>query len=217
MATDGRTTESRIGYTFRDGRLLQRALTLSSADAAFNNQSLECLGDAVLTLIVAEKYYLEGESEGEITERKKNLVSDRALGAVSAGLGLDGDLIRGRGDDRNKKAVPSVYEAVAGAIYLDGGLDAARDFALRTLNFAAADCGSNYVGALKEYFEGLGKIPPVAEVSGAQSGGVPSFTAVYTVDGRRFSGTADNKSRARQLAAQQAVNYLRENSENGTL
>lgn len=210
---DLKETESVLGYTFADKRLLRRALTLSSADGEFNNESLECLGDAVLTFLVAEKYYLEGENEGGMTEKKKNLVSDKALSSVSQKLGLDRALIHGKGDDNNKKAIPSVYEAVTAAIYLDGGLDAARRFALRTLDFRSADRDTNYVGDLKEFYEGRGQTPPVASVKGADGENAPPFTAVYTVDGKRFRGTADNKSQAKQLAAQRAVEYIREKKE----
>jgi ribonuclease-3 len=66
--------EEVIGYTFKDKSLLQKAMTLSSFDGHCNNQSLECLGDAVLGFVVAEKYYLLDCHEGEITQMKKVLI-----------------------------------------------------------------------------------------------------------------------------------------------
>ena len=125
--------ESACGYAFKNKELLKRALTLSSYDNVNNNESLECLGDALLTFIVAEKYYAENLSEGEITAKKQQLISDEALRPVSERLGLDKALLKDKGDNGNKKAVPSAYEAVTAAIYLDGGLEAARAFALATL------------------------------------------------------------------------------------
>ncbi|MDE7257050.1 MAG: ribonuclease III, partial [Clostridia bacterium] len=79
--------ERACGYTFKNKELLKRALTLSSYDNVNNNESLECLGDALLTFIVAEKYYAENLSEGGITAKKQQLISDEALRPVSVRLG----------------------------------------------------------------------------------------------------------------------------------
>ena len=113
--------EKNLNYTFKDKGLLRRALTLASATNADNNQTLEFFGDAILEFIVSERIFSEGKSEGQLTEKRKALVSDKALAPVSKKLGLDGALIRGEGDIRNKKAIPSAYEAVIAAIYIDGG------------------------------------------------------------------------------------------------
>ena len=64
--TNTEQIEKNCGYVFKDKQLLIKALTLSSYDNDFNNQSLECLGDALLSFIVAEKYYNDGATEGEI-------------------------------------------------------------------------------------------------------------------------------------------------------
>ena len=74
--------ESAIGYTFKDKKLLKRALTLASASDD-NNQLLEFFGDALLEFIGSEKIFSEGGNEGTLTERRKNLVSDNALAPVS--------------------------------------------------------------------------------------------------------------------------------------
>lgn len=99
--------EKRCGYVFKDKQLLKKALTLSSYDNSFNNEGLECLGDALLTFLVAEKYYAENLTEGEITVKKQELLSDEALRPVSERLGLAAALIKNKGDTTNKKAVPS--------------------------------------------------------------------------------------------------------------
>ena len=102
-----------LGYTFSDETILRRALTLKGANERFNNESLECLGDSLIGFVVACKFYDEGLDEGGITERKKSAVNDRALAEVSVKLGLDKALIKPKGEFKNKKAVPSAYEAVA--------------------------------------------------------------------------------------------------------
>ena len=79
--------ERAVNYTFKDKKLLTRALTLASADTENNNQLLEFFGDAILEFIVSERIFGEGESEGALTERRKNIVSDKALAPVSKKLG----------------------------------------------------------------------------------------------------------------------------------
>lgn len=141
-------TERRLGYAFKNKRLLERALTLPSADKSENNQTLEFFGDAILEFLVSEKIYDENSSEGSLTERRKLIVADSALAPVSVGLGLDKALIRSPYDSHNKKAVPSVYEAVVAAIYLDGGIDAARKFVFSTLDFSPKSQTENYKGQI---------------------------------------------------------------------
>ena len=150
--------EAAINYTFKDKNLLRRALTVASASDD-NNQLLEFFGDAVLEFIVSERIFTEADSEGELTERRKALVSDAALTPVSERLGLDRLIIRGKTDLNNKKAVPSVYEAVTAAIYLDGGMQAAKSFVLSTLDFSA-EAAINYKGRLQELLQGAGESVP---------------------------------------------------------
>ena len=127
--------EKNIGYRFKDRMLLMRALTLASYDNKSCNETLEFFGDAIIEFIVSEKIFALDADEGELTERRKDVVSDAALTPISKRLKLDENLIKGEGDNRNKKAVPSVYEAIVAAIYLDGGMDAAKEFVLSTLDF----------------------------------------------------------------------------------
>lgn len=190
--------EKACGYTFKDKALLKKALTLSSYDNENNNESLECLGDALLTFIVAERYYAENLDEGGITEKKQLLISDEALRPVSERLGLDKALIKDKGDNGNKKSVPSAYEAVTAAIYLDGGLDAARNFALSTLT--SLPDAVNYVAELNE-------MCPTAEYVKNMDGS--RHTVSLTVDGKVFNGEGSNFKEAKKLAAKAAYEYLK--------
>ncbi|MDE6585730.1 MAG: hypothetical protein K2K80_03520 [Clostridia bacterium] len=125
---DFSAAEKILNYTFKDKELLRRALTLSSYDFKKCNQSLEFFGDAIIEFIVSEKVFALDKDEGDLTNLRKSVVSDKSLGEVVRRLGLDKFLIKGEGDNNNKKAVPSAYEAVTAAIYLDGGLEAAKKF-----------------------------------------------------------------------------------------
>lgn len=201
--------ERAIGYVFKDKRLLRQALTLASADNEFNNQTLEFFGDAILEFIVSEKIYDGEKSEGDLTERRKLLVSDKALAPVSKKLGLDGFLIKGAGDNNNKKAVPSVYEAVTAAIYLDGGMEKARAFVCSTLNFSAKPKTENYKGELQEILQSRGEVCPDYEVRDKGTPQTPLFEAKITLYGKTYKGTAGNKRQAEQCAAKSALRKLR--------
>lgn len=197
--------EKNCGYTFKDKKLLSKALTLSSYDNGFNNESLECLGDALLSFIVAEKYYKLDADEGEITRMKQTLLSDEALRPVSERLGLDKALLRDKGDTHNKKAVPSAYEAVTAAIYLDGGLGAARRFALSTLKEGKNP--KNYIADLQEFLQGLGEpLPEYEKICGAPES--PRRRVEVTVRGKTFSGEGDNFAAAKKIAAKNAYEYV---------
>lgn len=151
--------QKRIGYKFKNIKILEQALTLSSFDHDFNNQAMETLGDAILDFLVAERMFYEGGDDQVITDRRKALVSDKALTPISKKLGLPELLRRGKGDDTNKKSVPSAYEALICAVYLDGGMDKARKVVESTLDFTLHP-EHDYVSKLKEYFEKKGLLPP---------------------------------------------------------
>ena len=139
-----------FGHSFKDESLLHRALThrslayetdpesLANPDA--DNEQLEFVGDAVLGLVVAEALYrrFPQSHEGELTQLRASLVSRKHLGAMAAQINLGGLLKLGKGEERSggrsKIALLSnALEAVIAAIYLDGGLHAARAFIERTV------------------------------------------------------------------------------------
>lgn len=197
--------EKAIGYTFKDKSLLTRALTLASASEN-NNQLLEFFGDAILEFIVSERIFGEGVSEGVLTERRKTLVADSALTPVSERLGLDKMLIRGKKDVFNKKAIPSAYEAVCAAIYLDGGMEAAKKFVLSTLDFSQRETVVNYKGRLQECIQP--DPVPVYECTDVGDAQKHRFKVTVNIKGKKFTGEAEVKKEAEQLAAKAALEYL---------
>src|SRR5438309_1499680 len=144
--------EKTIGYKFRDHALLAQAMTHRSwaheqvsphshRDAReLHNEALEFLGDSILGLVVADYLFkaYPGASEGELSRMKHRLVSSPTLAKASTQLGL-GDYVRfGRGEEKSggrRKAalLADVFEAVMGAVFLDGGLPAATEFVEHTL------------------------------------------------------------------------------------
>lgn len=196
-----------LGYTFKDKSLLRRALTLKGTDEHFNNESLECLGDSLIGFLAARKFYLDGLDEGGITARKKAVVNDRALSEISRSLGLDGALIRPKGGQINKKAVPSVYEAVVAAIYMDGGMTAAEEFVARTLDFSREE--RDYIALLQEALQARrNPLPVYSHGPDEGSGDRHDFIVTVTALGRSFSGRGENIAEARRAAAKAAYEGL---------
>ncbi len=141
--------EGRLGYRFRDRGLLEHALTHKSkahedpSGGVADNESLEFLGDAVLGLVVADALFraFPRYSEGQKSKIKANLVSTAALAEMAEQLGLGEHMILGRGEEktggRRKQALlADTCEALIAAIYIDGGLEPARQFLVR--EFASA-------------------------------------------------------------------------------
>lgn len=200
-------TEAALGYKFKDKELLRRALTLKGANERFNNESLECLGDSLIGFIVARKFYMDGLDEGGITERKKSVVNDRALAEVSRSLGLDKAMIRPKGAEGNKKAVPSVYEAVAAAIYLDGGMEAAESFICRTLDFSREE--RDYIALLQEALQAERKpLPSYSHGVDEGAEGGHDFMISVTAEGATFYGRGGNTATAKRAAAKAAYTAL---------
>lgn len=140
--------ERRIGYTFSKRDLLARALTHYShvneqlppgtlRTVADDNEQLEFLGDAILGFIVSERLVqmLPQDAEGKLSETKALLVSSSHLYQTAQRIGIGNFLFLGRGEEksggREKRAMlADAVEALIAAIYLDGGIDAARHFIL---------------------------------------------------------------------------------------
>jgi ribonuclease-3 len=128
-----------FGYSPRDARLFEVALTHRSA-GSLNNERLEFLGDAVLGLIAAEYLFerFESADEGALSRLRARIVSGESLARLAAELGLSEWLVLGPGElktggSRRESILADALEALCGALYLDGGLPAARAMALRVL------------------------------------------------------------------------------------
>ncbi len=140
--------QARLGYSFRDEGLLRLALTHPSVAhengaPSPHNQRLEFLGDAVLQLVLTRELYekFPAFDEGPLTKARAKLVNRRTLAEHARGLGLGEYLILSRGEETNggrerASTLADGFEAVLGAIFLDGGFEAAREFILR--EFSAA-------------------------------------------------------------------------------
>jgi len=215
--------QDRIGYLFQEPSLLERALThpSSTAEDDQDNERMEFLGDSVVNLCVAQALYERHPcwTEGDLTQVKSAVVSTTGLARAAESLGLRDVGRFGKGLPLNEPLPPSVYanlfEAVAAAVYLDGGLDAARSFVLRVLGpemRAVADSGGepNPKSMLQHISQKNCGITPCYKLV-ATSG--PDHDKVFEVCAhvgpRSFpSGTGRSKKEAEQSAARRALEVL---------
>ena len=206
-----------LGYGFRDENLLKEALTTPSCrmdrpDIA-DNQRLEFLGDAILGALAAERLYAEfpDDPEGALTVKRTHMVSTTALCAAADRLGLAAHLLRNRGAEplpKNAKTLADAMEAVVGAAYLDGGMEAAREvFAAFSLEPETADgdrWGGNPKGELQIRVQAMSpqRMPEyeVVDVSGKPH--EPVFTVRVRVEGvGEAVASAHSHKAAESLAA----------------
>jgi len=232
-----RAFEERLGYKFSTKELLERALTHSSAipelraagDEAVSallprdNERLEFLGGALLELIKSE--YLLATfpewSEGQLSKSRARIVNASSLEAAARRLRLGAHLRLGRGEEKTggrqkQTLLADAFEAVVAAVYLDGGLGAAREVLRRALFEQALEergeriSESDRKSALQELLQGQGRSPAEYRVAG-ESG--PDHQKVFQIevwiDGEFMAaGVGSTKKEAEQRAARTALELL---------
>ena len=206
---------ARTGHAFKDRRLLETALTHSSAvKATTNNERLEFLGDRVLGLIVADLLLklFPDEKEGDIAPRFNALVDARTCASIGLELELekfmraDAALRASAGKGGNYLA--DAVEALVAAIYLDGGIEAARAFVLQRWEPRArkvVEKPANPKGELQEWIARSSEARPVYSIdSRAGPDHQPVFTVSVTVPGFTSATGSGTSRRAAEEAAASA-------------
>jgi len=209
-----------LGYAFQQPGLLEEALTHRSA-APRHNERLEFLGDALLNLVMAEYLFQRypQASEGELSRLRANLVKGETLAEVARGLKLGEELRLGQGEIRSGGAqresiLADALEAIFGAVYLDGGLNACRALILHLYRDNLAGLAS--AGELKdpktrlqEYLQARQQPLPIYSV--LEIRGEPHtqrFTVECAVVDRRAVAVGNSRRKAEQDAARQMLGLL---------
>jgi ribonuclease-3 len=220
--------ERRIGVKFKNAALLQQALVHSSYVnenpqlAPTSNERLEFLGDAVLGLIIADDLFsaFPDQDEGHLTELRTHLVRRDTLAKAARRMGLGDDLLLGRGEEAGGgRARPTnlahIYEAVTGAIFLDGGLTAARRFVRKSLGpelaaITHSDFPIDPKSRLQELSQSRYQSPPHYRLVLAEGPDhARRFTIEVLVDGTvRGTGSGRSKQDAEKEAARLALAVL---------
>ena len=220
--------QQRLGCQFRDENLLRLALTHPSVaheqnHPAPHNQRLEFLGDSVLGLVLSRQLYekFPGADEGLLTKSRAKLVNAAALAAHGRSLGLGAHLIVSHGEENTggrerPSALGDAFEALLGAIFLDGGFAAAQGFVLREF---AAGIGEldlpagieNPKGELQEWLQAKSANPPAYELVSAEGPDHDrNFICAVRHDGVELArGSGKSKKAAESGAALAALQKLR--------
>lgn len=218
--------EAQIGYQFQNKKLLVEALTHSSyanegKKHLHNNERLEFLGDSVLSVIVAEYLFMHFKHipEGELTRLRASLVCEQALYEFSKKIHLGEFLLLGRGEEntggRERPSILSdAFEAVIAAIYLDGGMEAAKPYVLsfipKDLSPKKSPNFSDYKTTLQEIIQ-QNREEKVEYVLTSESG--PDHNKTFEIEIHLNSniismGTGKSKKQAEQNAAKEALKLM---------
>ncbi len=212
-----------IGYIFADQQLLAKALTHSSVapTRVHSNERLEFLGDAVLGLVVCHHLYDHAEElmEGEMTKIKSVVVSRQICAIIAEELGLSDLVFLGKGMASHAGLPTSVsaalFEAIIGAIYLDGGLKPARDFIITHVTphleqTLVTEHRQNYKSLLQQHSQRQwGTKPMYLLLDEKGPDHSKCFEIAVSIGGVHFpSGWGMSKKEAEQEAARQALVQL---------
>lgn len=211
-----------LGYTFDNAALLEQALTHRSFGGQ-HNERLEFLGDAIVNLVVAEALFAQfpATREGDLTRMRAALIRGQTLAEIARELQLGEFLRLGSGEmksggHRRESILADALEAIIGAIYLDGGIDACRDrvlawFGARLQQVAPGEANKDPKTRLQEWLQARSRALPAYSLRATLG---EAHNQQFEIDCRvpsvteSFSGSGGSRRAAEQAAAQAALDYL---------
>ena len=217
--------QNKIGYTFKDETLLKKALTHSSyikekkERCDRNNERLEFLGDAFFDAIISEELYrrLDKVEEGRLTKIRALIVCEKSLSYHGQQIEIGKYLYLGKGEEctggRNRDSLlADAVEAVIGAIFLDGGYEAAKSVVLRIFKTRMEDAindklSSDYKTELQERLQAQGEmnISYLIEKEEGPDHDKTFYIALFRADELVGRGQGKSKKEAEQNAAKEAL------------
>ena len=215
--------EATLGYQFQDRELLKTCLTHASGaiHRLHSNERLEFLGDAIMGAVVCEMLYhrFPEEAEGELTRIKSIVVSRSTCAKVSEELHLPQFLLLGKGLSVNDKVplsvAAAVFESIVAGLYIDGGLEPARQLLERMLgpeidHAAEIEHGKNYKSLLQQFSQKVFGATPVYRLLDEKGPDHSKCFHVSAAIGEEFYPPAwgANKKAAEQRAAHNALYQL---------
>lgn len=221
--SDLKELQQRLGYTFKEGDLLYKALSHRSCGAD-NNERLEFLGDAVLSAIIAEELYTRQPQarEGELSRMRAILVNGEMLASMAKSFDIGTYLHLGVGEQKSggqfrQSILADALEALIGAIYLDGGIDPLRMCLLRWYaehfeDFADLLPEKDAKSILQEWLQAR-KLPlPEYQAKASGVAHAQTFRVTCRVEGLAHvtEGESTSRRKAEQQAAQRFLDLIHE-------
>ncbi len=216
--------EERLNYTFQNKQLIIEALTHKSYKKPYNNERLEFLGDAVLDLIVGEYLFskFKNSDEGVLSKIRASLVNERGFTMIARAISLGEYIfISSAEENNNGRDKPSLlsnaFEAVIGAIYLEAGLEKAREISIVLIEechpkIDLDSLSKDFKTALQELTQATHGITPTYElIDSSGPDHKKEFVIAVTLDGKMIAkAKGRSKKDAQQKAAQIALKELKQ-------
>lgn len=212
--------EQLLGYQFKDRRYLYEAITHASvADSRLRSyERMEFLGDSILGFVVCEFLFerYPDALEGELTQTKSNVVSRESCAKIGRDLNLESCLVVGKGVGTRgrvpKSLLANAFESIVAAIYLDGGMDAAKRFLLPLVapkvdESVNGDLSTNFKAELQQYSQKRYGVPPAYDLLESRGPDHEKWFKISArVNKKSFSPSwGKNKKQAEQRAAANAL------------
>ena len=218
------TLEKKLGYEFKDKKLIIEALTHKSYKQPYDNERLEFLGDAVLDLVVGEYLFrkFKNSDEGKLSKIRASLVNETGFDKLARALNLGDYILLSNAEDNNggrekSSLLSNAFEAIMGAIYLEAGLKKVEEIAIRLIeaNHREISLDSlfrDYKTTLQELTQARFGITPEYKVIASRG---PDHkkefeVAVFIEDKEYARAIGKSKKIAQQEAAKLAVDILKE-------
>ena len=216
--------QEKLGYKFKDTKLLKVALTHKSSNSGYNNERLEFLGDAVMDLVVAEYLFKKlNTSEGDLSKLRAALVNEKSFSKFANLLNLGENLILSQAEEKNggrskDSLLSDAFEAIFGAIYLESGIEPCKEIAVRILEeiYPKIDPKTllkDHKTALQELTQGEFGVTPEYRLIGSKGPDhMKEFEmALFLGDKELSRAVGKSKKEAEQKAAKIAIEILEKN------
>jgi len=223
IETDLETCQEKLGYRFQNLQILSDALKHASgvSHRLASNERMEFLGDAILGVVVCEQLYLQYPDylEGELTKVKSVVVSRDTCARISERIGLHEYLVLGKGmaadPEIPRSVIAAALESLIAAIYLDGGLDPAKNFILRHIaeeieQTVSGEFGGNYKSQLQQFAQREHGVTPIYLLLDEKG---PDHSKCFKISAqvsqRRFPPAwGKSKKESEQRAAHNAISMI---------
>ena len=213
--------ETKLGYAFKNIKLLELALIHKSFDNKENNERLEFLGDTVLNSIISQYLFIKfpQEKEGLLTRMRSHLVKGETLTRKANKLGLINYIKLSKGtanlsENRKHSILEGTIESIIGAVFLDSNWESVDQFILNLFNSELSEIGSDQEfrdskTELQELFQSKQLLPPKYITTECKDG----FNCKIEIDGSKFSASGKSKRLAEISVAAKALNHIKLSNE----